>query len=134
MFALLLTANAAAPTPAPACAAADPAVTNVTSQLLKKRGGIDHYVITATLSNIGTQNQTPDITQRVELLRKGIVFAPQTVPALGAGVDYKLAFAVDRAAGERAQPLTVTIRYVLVSGDAAKNACDRANDNVTKTF
>lgn len=135
MFALLIAAaDVAAPTPAATCAAADPAVTNVVTQQFKKRGGNDHYLITATLTNIGAQSQTPDITQRVELVRNGVVLAPQTVPALGAGVAYKVAFAVDRPTGERGKPLTVTVRYVLVSGDAAHNACDRANDEVTKTF
>ncbi len=133
MFALLIAADVAAPTPAATCAAADPAVTSLTSQLFKKRGN-DHYVITATLTNLGAQSQTPDITQRVELVRDGTVSAPQTVPALGAGVAYKLAFAVDRAAGERAQPLTVTVRYVLTSGDPARNACNRSNDEITQTF
>jgi hypothetical protein len=134
MFALLIAAADAAPLPAATCAAADPAVTNVASQRFKRRDGDDHYVITATLTNLGAQSQTPDITQRVELVRNGEVLAPQTVPALGSGVAYKVAFAVNRSAGERAQPLTVTIRYVLTSGDAAHNACDRSNDEVTKTF
>jgi hypothetical protein len=133
MFALLIAADVASPLPAATCAAADPAVTSLTSQLFKRRGG-DHYVITATLSNLGARSQTPDITQRVELVRDGAVLAPQTVPALGPGVAYKVAFAVDRPSGERSQPLTVTVRYVLTSGDAAHNACDRSNDEVTKTF
>jgi hypothetical protein len=134
MFALLIAADVAAPTPAATCAAADPAVTNVAAQLFKRHGGTDHYVITATLTNLGAQSQTPDITQRVELVRDGAVLAPQTVPALGPGVGDRVAFAVDRAAGERAQPLTVTVRYVLTSGDTAHNACNRSNDEVTKTF
>jgi hypothetical protein len=45
-----------------------------------------------------------------------------------------LAFAVDRTAAERSQPLTVTLRYRLVSGDRRRNACDPANDEITKTF
>ncbi len=134
MFALLLAAAVTSPTPAPACTGADPAVTSLTVQLFKKTGGIDHYVISTTVTNHGPQSQTPDITQRVELVRAGVVLAPQSVPALGAGVDYKLAFAVDRPASERAQPLTVTLRYVLASGDAARNACNRSNDEITKTF
>jgi hypothetical protein len=134
MFALLLAVDTASPAPAATCAAADPAVTSLTSELLKKHGGVDHYVITTTVANVGAQGQTPDITQRIELVRNGIVLAPQTVPALGAGVTYKLAFAVDRPASERAQPLTVTVRYILASGDAARNACNRSNDAITKTF
>jgi hypothetical protein len=134
MFVLLMTAVAAAPIPSKTCTAADPAVTSLTSQLFKRRGGSDHYVITATLTNLGPQSQTPDITQRVELVRDGTVFAPQTVPALGQGVAYKVAFAVDRPAGERANPLTVTVRYVLASGNAVFNACNRSNDEITKTF
>jgi hypothetical protein len=134
MFALLIAAAIVSPIPAATCAAADPAVTSVTSQLLKKRGANDHYVITATLANIGAQSQTPDITQRVELVLDGAVLAPQIVPALGRGVSYKVAFAVDRPAGQRAAPLTVTIRYVLASGDPAFNACNRSNDEITKTF
>lgn len=122
------------PTPAAACAVADPAITALSSQLVKKRGGIDHYVITATLSNIGDQSQTPDITQRVELVRDGTVLAPQPVPALGQGVAYKVAFAVDRPTTERSQPLTVTVRYVLETGDPQRNACNRSNDALTKTF
>jgi hypothetical protein len=133
MLAMLFAADVASPLPT-TCTVADPAVTSLTSQLYKKRGGIDHYVITTTVTNIGPQSQTPDITQRVELLRNGVVLAPQSLPALGAGVAYRLAFAVDRPAAERAQPLTVTVRYELVSGDPGLNACNRSNDEVTKTF
>ncbi len=134
MSTMLLAAALASP-PAADCATADPAVTSVTSQLFKRRGGVDHYVITATVTNMGKESQTPDITQLVELLRNGVVLAPQTFPALGAGVAYKLAFAIDRPAAERSQPLTVTVRYVLTSGAAAANdACSRSNDEVTKSF
>ena len=134
MFAVLYADNVASPTPTAACATADPAVTSLTSQLFKKRGGVDHYVITTVVTNVGPQSQTPDISQRVELLRNGVVLAPQTLPALGAGIAYTLAFAIDRPASERSQPLTVTLRYELVSGDRKRNACDPANDEITKTF
>ncbi len=134
MLALLLAFADPAPAASPNCPGADPAVTSVVSQLIKKRNSPDHYVITTTLTNIGTESQTADITQRVEMVRNGVVLAPQTVPALGAGVAYPLAFAVFRPAAERSQPLTVTIRYVLQAGDAARNACNRSNDELTKTF
>jgi hypothetical protein len=67
-------------------------------------------------------------------VRDGAVLAPQTVPALGAGVAYTLAFAVYRPTSGRSNPLTVTVRYVLASGAAARNACNQANDELTKTF
>lgn len=134
MLDVLIAADVASPQPAATCAAADPAVTSLTSQLFKKHGGADHYVITATVTNVGKESQTPDITQRVELVRDGVVLAPQPLPALGAGAAYTLAFAVDRPARERPEPLTVTLRYVLTSGDAARNACNRSNDEITKSF
>jgi len=131
---VLIAADVASPQPAATCAAADLAVTSLTSQLFKKHGGVDHYIITTTVTNIGKESQTADITQRVELVRNGAVLAPQSLPALGAGVAYTLAFAVDRPASERSQPLTVTLRYLLTSGDAARNACNRSNDEITKSF
>lgn len=134
MLPFALVADAPSPVPSSSCTTADPSVTSLTSQLFKKRGGVDHYVITTSVTNIGPESQTPDIVQRVELLRNGVVLAPQSLPALGAGVAYTLAFAVDRPASERSQPLTVTLRYSLVSGDRARNACDRSNDEITKTF
>ena len=137
MLPMLVTAAATVAVTAPAqsaCPAADPAITDLSAQLIKKSNAPDHYVITTTLSNIGSLGQTPDITQRVELLRNGVVLAPQTVPALDAGVAYPVAFAVYRPAAERSQPLTVTVRYVLQTGDATRNACNRANDQRTKTF
>jgi hypothetical protein len=136
MLALLYAANDASPTPSPAtaCATADVAVTSLTSQLFKRRSGVDHYVITTVVTNIGKLSQTPDITQRVELLRDGAVLAPQSLPALGPGIAYTLAFAVDRPASERSKPLTVTLRYVLLAGDRDRNACDPNNDEITKTF
>jgi hypothetical protein len=134
MFAFFVAAVVATPAPSTPCTVADPAVTALTSQLFKKRGGTDHYVITTTVTNVGPLGQTPDITQRIELVRGGVVLAPQSLPALGAGVTYTLAFAVDRPASERSQPLTVTVRYELTSGDVERNACNRANDEITKTF
>jgi hypothetical protein len=134
MLPFAFVADVPSPAPSSSCTTADPSVTSLTSQLFKKKGGVDHYVITTTVTNIGPESQTPDIGQRVELLRNGVVLAPQSLPALGAGVAYKLAFAVDRPASERSQPLTVTLRYVLTSGDRARNACDTTNDEITKTF
>ena len=32
---------------------------------LQEHGGVDHYVITTTVTNVGKESQTPDITQRV---------------------------------------------------------------------
>jgi hypothetical protein len=130
----IFVADAPSPLPSSPCSGADPAVTSLTSQLFKRRDGVDHYVITTTVTNVGPQSQTPDITQRIELVRDGAVLAPQSFPALGAGVAYKLAFAIDRPAAQRSQPLTVTVRYVLTSGDALFNACNRTNDAITKTL
>ena len=102
---LLVLADASPePTASPACAGADPAITSISSELIKRRSAPDHYVITTTLTNVAAQNQTPDITQHVELVRDGSALAPQTVPALGAGVAYTLAFAVYRPSAERSKP------------------------------
>lgn len=130
----LAIAAASAVQPSAVCTGADPAITYVGAQLIKRSNAPDHYVIESTITNTGSHGQTPDIAQQVVLIRNGVAFAPQTVPALGAGIAYKLAFAVYRPIAQRSEPLTVTIRYVLTAGDRTLNACNRSNDELTKTF
>jgi len=132
MLALLVAASLAA-TPAPSCAAADPAVTGITVTRMKKRTP-DHYVVTATVTNVGGLPQIVGVTQHAELVQDGKVVAEQDVPALGAGVAYVLAFGIDRAVDLRKNPLPVTVRFVLVKGDRARNDCNPRNDVLSKTF
>ncbi|GAC1408205.1 MAG: hypothetical protein NVS3B7_20490 [Candidatus Elarobacter sp.] len=134
MFAVFALAAALEGSPAPACAAADPAVTDIRVKLIKKRKAPDHYIITATVTNVGEKPQELGVKQRVELVENGSAVAPQPLPALGAGVDYDVAFAIFRAAEKRKEALPVTVRYVFEKGDATRNNCSTANDALTKSF
>jgi hypothetical protein len=115
------------------CRSADIAVTSLTVKLTKHKTG-DHYVITSNLQNVGGHTQQPNIVQRVELLRGGIVLVPQTLPPLDAGVTYPVSFALDRPVAERGNPLVLTVRYVAGAATSAVNNCSGANDSLTKTF
>src|SRR6185312_6516730 len=130
---VLFAAAALAATPAPPCAAADPAVSSIAVKLVKKRTP-DHYVITAKITNAGAQAQVPGIVQHAELVQDAKVVSKQDVPALGAGITYVLGFAVDRAPVLRKTPLPLTVRFVLTKGDAARNNCSTTDDILTKTF
>jgi hypothetical protein len=129
----LFAAAALAATPAPSCGAADPAVTDIHVKLMKKRTP-DHYVVTVTVTNVGSMAQVVGLTQYAELVRDGKVVAEQDVPALGAGVPYVVAFGIDRAVVERKNPLPVTVRFVLAKGDRARNDCNLGNDVLSQTF
>jgi hypothetical protein len=134
---LLAVLFAAAASPAPAaspCAGADPAVADMSMKLVKKHGGDDHYIITAGITNRGERAQEPGIVQHVALVRDGKMLAPQVVPALGPGVRYVVAFAIDRPSSQRKEPLEVMVRYTLDKGDEALNNCNHTGDSLTKVF
>jgi hypothetical protein len=133
ILALLAVLLSASPAPA-TCAGSDPEVTDLSMKLVKRRNFDDHYVLTAGITNVGAQTQEPGIVQHVALVRDGKVLAPQSVPALGAGVRYIVAFAIDRPASQRKEPLEVMVRYVLDKGDVARNNCRNTSDSLTKVF
>lgn len=133
MFAALLLAAAPAVSSVPGCASADPAVTDVKTKLVKKRGA-DHYVVSAIVANIGRLAQEPGLSQRVELLREKTVLAPQPIPSLGARVNYLVAFSFDRPSADRKKPMPLSVRYVLARGGSARNNCSTTNDTLAKTF
>lgn len=123
-------APAASPTP---CPAADLAIVDIRVKLVKRRSAADHYVVTGTVQNRGARQQPVGIAQRVELVRAGAALASETVPALGAGVAYDVAFVLDRPRAERRAPLTVTLRYA-AGGVRERNGCAAHGDTLTKTF
>lgn len=120
-------------TAGPACAAADPAMTDIKSKLVRRRG-TDHYVITATVTNLGELAQGPGLVQHVVLLRGENELAPQSIPSLGSGVDYIVAFAIDRPPHDRKKPLALGVRYVLEAGDRTRNNCFSTDDTLAKIF
>jgi hypothetical protein len=120
----------------PSCAAtaADITISEMRFKVVRHRQSPDHYIITGVVKNAGGLPQMPGIAQRVGLVRNGQILALQTVPALAAGVEYTVAFAVDRPRAERGTPFPVTLRYVFERGDRARNDCSGMNNALTETF
>ena len=123
---------------APVCptAAADIAVTEIRLKVVRQRlsDSPDHYIVTGVVTNTGGLAQTPGIGQSIALVRDGRVLATQAVPALGAGVAYTVAFAVDRPRAERGAPFPATLRYHLERGDRLRNDCSGTNNTLSQTL
>jgi hypothetical protein len=92
-------------------------------------------LITADLTNVGVQPQTPHVPQHAELLRDGVVVAKQPLPALAGGVTYPMQFRLFRDLNSRQDPLEVLVRYVLDDRrDELSMNCSVANDALQKIF
>lgn len=121
--------------PAGVCTGPDIAITQVKYAIVRGTRTIpDRVVLTADVVNVGTQSQTPDVTQHVELLHDGMVLAAERVRPLRAGERYPVALRLFRTRDQRKDPLEVVVRYVPDDRHARGENCNPANDSLQKIF
>ena len=91
MIAVVMAGVLALASPEPTCTGPDISVTDLRLDVVKgstKTNTPDRFLVTADLTNIGTQAQQPHVRQHAELVRDGVVVATQPLPSLAGAVTY----------------------------------------------
>jgi hypothetical protein len=96
--------------------------------------GYDNEIVTVDVRNRGEVAQVIGIRQRLDLVRSDQLIGSQQIPALGPEQSYVASFRLQVPHERKRRPLTVTFRYVLDSGESARNDCNAANNLLTATL
>jgi len=121
--------------PTGACTGPDIAITKVKFAVVRGNAATpDRIVLTADVVNVGTQSQTGNVAQHVELLHDGAVLASERFRPLRVGERYPVALRLFRPHDQRKDPLEVVVRYVADDRRARGENCNPANDSLQKIF
>jgi subtilase family serine protease len=96
------------------CSGADPAITSVSLADVSTAHLVNFYRVTATVTNLGTQAQSGDVLQFVDVMQYGDRLDDRGIPPLAAGQSYTISYVWKRAveAGKGTTPLNFHIRFV----------------------
>ena len=119
-----------------ACGGADPAITTVAVKSVTQAGGINHYTLTGTVVNDGSQAQAKDTLQFVDIFQQpGEKLDAKGIPPLAPGQSYTFSYVMLRSA--EAGNGTTTLHFQLDLHQPAPSAssnCNTANDTYSVTF
>jgi hypothetical protein len=126
---LLLVAQAA---PAwAACSGADPSVVSVAVKGMRTDGGLNHYEISGTVTNVGGASQASNVLQSVNIYKTGEKLDTKSIPPLKAGESYTFTYVSDRSV--EAGNGTTKLMFRLEPAAPNSQDCGAGNSN-TLTF
>jgi len=117
-----------------ACHGADPAVRAVQTGM-SADGGINHYMISISVTNRGHKKQASNVLQFVDIFENDIKRDTRSIPPLAPGQAFKTTYVYNRSADAGAGTTTLMLRLKMrqpISPGVAN--CSTANDNATVTF
>ncbi len=124
---LVLSATAVAP--AAMCSGTDAAITTVSVKSVSTSNMTNHYMLTGTVSNLGTQGQANNVLQHVDIWLNDQKLDDRSIPPLAAGQSATFTYPWTRAveAGKGSTVMTFKL-------DGQGPDCYPANDHFTLTF
>ncbi|MGA2760110.1 MAG: hypothetical protein ABSF08_07335 [Candidatus Cybelea sp.] len=139
MFKMLIGALALLTTAAPAfaspCNGVDLAVGSVSVKSVSTSGGLNHYNITGSVTNVGSASQGADALQSVDIYEGKDKLDSRSIPPLKASQAFTFSYISTRSTD--AGNGTTHLRFQLnVShpSSADSQICNMANDSFTLTF
>ena len=93
LLALAFTATAASA----ACNGADPSIASVAVSNVTSTGGLNHYHVRGTVTNIGSQAQPSNTLQFVNIYENGQKLDDKGIPPLAPGQSYQFEYVSDRS-------------------------------------
>jgi hypothetical protein len=119
---------------AAACVGADPSVSNVVVKGTTADGNLNHYQISGTVVNLGTESQPSNTLQSVDIFKGTQKVDAKSIPPLKAGESYTFTYVSDRSAdaGNGTSKLVFTIDVQNIT--SREQNCDLTNDSFTLTF
>jgi hypothetical protein len=117
------------------CSGADTAITNITVQRVTHTQYVNVYHLAATVQNLGTEAQSSDVLQFVDVLQYGNRLDAAGMPPLGVGgkFTYSYLFLRSRDAGSGTTTLLFHVRFVRPVPPGRED-CDPSNDHMSVTF
>jgi subtilase family serine protease len=111
------------------CAGPDLAVTSVSVQSVTKTRYLNKYRVVGTVTNVGSDVQSSNVLQFVDINQYGDRLDDRGVPPLAPGQSYTIAYVWKRSvdAGNRTTPLSFHLRGVAPQ-PVSLNDCSPAND------
>jgi hypothetical protein len=139
MFKMLIGALALLATATPAfaspCNGVDLAVGSVSVKNVSTSGGLNHYNITGSVTNVGSASQGADALQFVDIYQGKDKLDSRSVPPLNASQSYTFSYISTRSTD--AGNGTTRLRFQLNvkhPSPADSQICNMANDSFTLTF
>lgn len=121
---------------APACVGADPALISTAVKDVTNDGGLNHYHLSGTVTNVGSLKQASNTLQFVDVfLGRSQKVNSIGIPPLKPGQSYTFGWTYDRSAD--AGEGTTTVHFRLRSANTtppASQDCSAANDTAQVTF
>ena len=116
-----------------ACNGADPKVTNVSVKDVSSDGNLNHYQITGTVVNLGSQAQPSNTLQFVDIFMDSDKVDTKGIPPLKPGESYTFTYVSKRSAD--AANGTTPMRFVIDEVNRSTYLdCDAAADSFAFTF
>lgn len=115
------------------CDGPNPAITSVVARPADPAGGLTHYQLTATVTNLGTQSQANNVLQFVDIYMAGDKLDAKGVPPLQAGQSYTFTYSYARASD--AGPNTTHLKFAIdMTRDPGVQNCNPTNGQYVVTF
>jgi hypothetical protein len=132
IFGVMLVSTGAA---SAACSGADPALTSVAVKSVTQANGINHYTLSGTVLNAGSEAQASDALQFVDIYQTpGEKLDAKGIPPLRPGQSYTFSYVMLRSV--EAGKGTTTLRFQLDVRQPSSGManCNTSNDVLTVTF
>jgi subtilase family serine protease len=121
-----------------ACAGADPAITSVSVRTITAQGGaggVNHYNLTGTVVNVGSEAQASNVLQFVDIYSNGDKLDSRGVPPLKPGQSYTFSYTAVRSIDAGKGTGTLAFRLdVRQPSPPGRQDCNLNNDSFTLRF
>jgi hypothetical protein len=119
---------------AASCSGADLTVTNVAVKGMNSDGGINHYQISGTVTNIGSAAQASSVLQSVDVYKGTVKLDAKSIPPLKAGESYTFSYISDRSSDAGNNTTHLKFNLDLQSPNDPTQNCSTQNDSFSLTF
>jgi hypothetical protein len=126
--AALLFASGYAPANAAACIGPDPAIVSVAVKGMQSSGGLNHYILSGKVVNLGSTAQAANTLQFADIYKGSTKLDSRGIPPLKAGQSYAFEYISARSAQAGAQTTSLGFRMdVRQPPNTGSQSCNTSN-------
>jgi CARDB len=121
--------------PAATCSGVDVAITHAGIASMSTSGSVNHYTLTATLTNLGTVAQYSNVLASVNISMYGEKLDQRGVKPLAPGESTTVTWSWQRSSEAAKGTSTIDLKYEIQSQvPAGQEECNTANDHYSLTI